>query len=176
MTNAAPPTPPLEGRAAKPRARRGYQLGLVTKYFESNRASFTEEALVQAARAQGYPEDVVDEARLRARASEASAPIRQRARRWIQAAYLVTFAVLTIGILANESLRFTGSYNWIAIPALGLTLGLALLVSFAWLRGRAGRAGDAATGIVVYLSVPIVLLVTVAGVCVATGLPIPRPG
>ena len=175
MTDPGPPTPPLEGRDAKPRARRGYQLGLVTTYFESNRASFTEDALAQAARAQGYPEDVVEEARLRARANEASAPIRHRARRWIQIAYLLTFAVLTIGILANESLRFTGSYNWIGIPALALILGLALLASFAWLRGRR-TVGVGPGGIVVLLSVPIVLLVTVAGVCVATGLPIPRPG
>jgi hypothetical protein len=176
MTDPATPAPSLEDPASLPRARRAYRVGLVTSYLETNRARFTEDALVQAARARGYPEDVVEEARLRARANEASAPIRQRARRWIQIAYLVTFAVLTIGILANESLRFPGSYNWIGIPALALTLGLALLVSFAWLRRRGGRAGDAATGIVVYLSVPIVLLVTVAGVCVATGLPIPRPG
>jgi hypothetical protein len=174
MTDPGPPTPPLEGRNAKPRARRAYQLGVVTTYFESNRGSFTEDALVQAARAQGYSDDVVDEARLRARANEASGPIRHRARRWIQVAYLVTFAVLAIGMLANESQRYMGSLIWFAFLALALTLGFALLASFAWLRGRR-TVGVGPGGIVLLLSVPVVLLVTVAGLCVASGLPIPRP-
>lgn len=173
MTDPGPPTPPLEGRAAKPRARRGYQLGLVTRYFESNRARFTEDALVEAARAQGYPEDVVEEARLRARAYEASGPIRHRARRWIQIAYLLTFAVLTTGMLVSEYAQRSGS-SYVGTAVLTVTLGLALLVSLAWLRGLR-TIGVGPGGIVVLLSVPVVLLVTVAGLCVASGLPIPRP-
>jgi predicted small integral membrane protein len=175
MTEPADPAPPLENRAAMPRARRAYHLGLVTKYLEANRARFTEEALVEAARAQGYPEDVVEEARLRARANEASAPIRHRARRWIQAAYLVTFAVLTIGMLASEYAQRSSS-SYIGTAVLAVTLGIALFVSLAWLRRRGGgTVGDRPVGMVILLSVPIVLLVAVAGLCVATGLPIPRP-
>lgn len=173
MTDPATQTPPLEDAASMPRARRGYHVGVVTKYLETNRARFTEEALVQAARARGYPEDVVEEARTRARANEASAPTRHRARRWILAAYLVTFAVLTIGMLVSEYAQRNGVAG-VGTAVLTVTLGIALLLSLAWLR-RGGKVGDGATGIVVLLSVPIVLLVTVAGLCVATGLPIPRP-
>jgi predicted small integral membrane protein len=173
MTDPADAAPPLEDRATKPRARRAYHLGLVTRYLETNRGQFTEEALVEAARAQGYPEDVVEEARLRARANEASAPIRKRARRWVQAAYLATFAVLTTGMLVSEYAQRSSS-SYIGTAVLTVTLGLALVASLAWLR-RGGKVGDGPGGIVVLLSVPIVLLVTVAGLCVASGLPIPRP-
>jgi hypothetical protein len=175
MTDPEAPTPTLEDPASMPRARREYRVGLVTRYFETNRGRFTEEALVEAARVRGYPEDVVEEARHRARVNEASAPNRHRAQRWIQVAYVVTFAVLTLGMLASEYAQRSSS-SYIGTAVLAVTLGIALLVSLAWLRrSRGGKVGDGPVGMVLLLSVPIVLLVAVAGLCVATGLPIPRP-
>ena len=157
-----------------PRARRAHRVWLVTSYLETNRARFTEEALVQAARSRGYTEDVVEEARLRARAIQDSAPTRLRARRWIVAAYALTFATLTIGMVIKGTAPGYGGMTGPGTLTLAVSLGLALLLSLGWLRSRRGHVGDGATGLIVLFSVPLVLLVTVAGVCVATGLPIPR--
>lgn len=175
MTEPAAPTPPLDELASMPSVSRGYQVSMVVRYIEVNRDRFTEDVLVRAARGRGYPEDVVEEARARARANERSAPARQRARRWIVAAYLLTFTVLTIGMHAN---RYAGEYwavAYIGTGVLALTLGLALLVSLGWLAWLGPRIADHAPGMVLILTVPIVLLVTVAGLCVSTAFPVPRP-
>jgi hypothetical protein len=50
----------------------------------------------------------------------------------------------------------------------------AFLISKVWVRSRAWEGGDAATGMAAFLSLPIVLLVVVAGLCIWTGYPIPR--
>ena len=54
-------------------------------------------------------------------------------------------------------------------------LGLALLVSLGWLRWQGSKVEQSTAGVALLLSVPVVLLVVVAGSCLATGLPIPRP-
>ncbi len=172
MSEPGLPTPLLDDPASMPRARRAYHVGVVTKYFETNRARVTEEALVEAARARGYPEDVVEEARARARANETSAPTRLRARRWIVAAYLLTFGALTIGMFINTQAAGYGT-GVIGMAFLAMTLGLAFLLSLGWLRWRGAKVVDPTMGTVMLLSLPLVLLVVVAGICVASGLPIP---
>ena len=128
---------------------------------------------MQAARDRGYPEDVLEEARARARARTAAAPARQRARRWVLLAYLITFALLTAGMLASENSRQYGA-AYIGTVVLAVTLGVALLLSLWWLRWRGSRDPSGA-GVAGLLSLPVLLLVGVAGSCLATGLPIPRP-
>jgi hypothetical protein len=150
------------------------RVSTVARYLETNRDRFTEDALIKAARDRGYPDDVLEEARARARAGGTAAPVRQRARRWVLIAYHVTFALLTVGMLASEYSRSYGA-AYIGSVVLAGTLGIALLVSLGWLRWQGGKVGQSAAGAAVLLSIPVVLLVVVAGSCLATGLPIPRP-
>jgi hypothetical protein len=174
MTETGSPAPSPEPRIVTPTGGHAERVATVVRYLGTNRDRFTEEALVKAARDAGYPDDVLEEARARARASATAAPIRQRARRWILIAYLLTFAVLTVGMLASEYSRQYGA-AYIGAVVLAGALGLALLVSLGWLRWQGSKVGQSAAGAAVLLSVPAVLLVVIAGSCLATGLPIPRP-
>jgi hypothetical protein len=174
MTGPGSPVPSSDPRIVTPTGGHAERVATVVRYLESNRDRFTEEALVEAARDAGYPDDVLQEARVEARASAGAAPIRQRARRWILVAYLLTFAALTGGMLASEYSRQYGA-AYIGAVILAGALGLALVVSLGWLRWQGAKVGQSAAGAAVLLSVPAVLLVVIAGTCLATGLPIPRP-
>jgi hypothetical protein len=88
-------------------------------------------------------------------------------------AYLITYAVLVAGMFASEYSRRYGGHV-IGAVILAALLGLALLISLWWLRDRAGKMNEAAAGLAALLSVPLVLLVAVAGLCISTGYPIPR--
>ena len=174
MTEPTAPAPAPDPRIVTPTGGHAERVSTVVRYLEKNRDKFTEDALVRAARDAGYPDDVLEEARARARAGAAGAPVRQRARRWVLVAYLLTFAVLTAGMLASESARrYGGAY--IAAVVLAVALGLGLAVSLWWLRRLGSNVKPSAAGAVLLLSLPAVLLVVVAGSCLATGLPIPRP-
>jgi hypothetical protein len=174
MTEANAPGSVPDPRIVTPTGGHADRVKTVARYLETNRDRFTEDVLVQAARDAGYPDDVLEEARGRARASAAAAPVTQRARRWIVIAYLLTFAVLTLAMLASEYARSYGA-AYIAAVVLAGALGLAFLISMAWLRWRGGSVDRSVTSAVVLLSLPVLLLVAVAGSCLATGLPIPRP-
>jgi hypothetical protein len=181
MSEPTPPTPPT-GQPTPPTRPtpqlppdRGTQVARAAQYFEANRSRFTEEALVRVARDEGYPDDVIEEARARARALDVTAPTRRRARQIILGAYLLTFVVLVVAMFSSAYARQYGGHV-IGSVILAVILGLAYLLSAAWLRWRGQRMEDPALGLVVLLSVPAVLLVIVAGACVATGLPIPRQG
>jgi hypothetical protein len=104
------------------------------------------------------------------RGVEAAAPVRQRARRIVLVAYLVTYAVLVAGMLLNPA-TFGG--NIVGIMILTPVLGVALLIALV-LVGRARARAGAELAIAGVLAIPIILLVVVAGICVASGLPIPR--
>ena len=173
MTETGTPTPPLDDAAALKGVSRGYLVSNLVHYVEVHGAAFTEEALLNSARRHGYPEDVVEEARARLHAQAASAPTRRRARRLILAAYALTFGVLAAGMLASGAARSYGA-GTIGTIILAVTLGLALLLSMGWLGWQGRKASADAASIVVFLSLPIILLVALAGMCVATGLPIPR--
>jgi hypothetical protein len=174
MTEPNAPASSPEQLIVTPTGGRAERVSTVARYLETNRDRFTEDALLKAARDRGYPDDVLEEARARARASATAAPVAKRARRWVLIAYLVTFALLTVGMLASESSRTYGA-AYIGTVVLAGTLGIALLVSLGWLRWQGRKIGQSAAGAAVLLSIPLVLLVVVAGSCLATGLPIPRP-
>jgi len=174
MTEPKAPAPSPDQLIVTPTGGHAERVSTVARYLETNRDRFTEDALIKAARDRGYPDDVLEEARARARASATAAPVRQRARRWVLIAYLVTFALLTVGMLASEYSRSYGA-AYIGTVVLAGTLGIALLVSLGWLRWQGGKVGQSAAGAALLLSIPVVLLVVVAGTCLATGLPIPRP-
>ena len=160
-------------RIAAPTGGHAERVSTVARYLDSNRDRFTEDALVRAARDRGYPEDVLEEARARARATVAAAPLTQRARRVVQAGYLLTFAVLAVAMFASEASQQYGGAN-IGTVILAVTLGIGLLVSLAWLRWLGDRVGQSAAATAALFSLPLVLLVVIAGSCIATGLPIPR--
>ena len=174
MTEPKAPAPSPDQLIVTPTGGHAERVSTVARYLETNRDRFTEDALIKAARDRGYPDDVLEEARATARASATAAPVAHRARRWVLIAYLVTFALLTVGMLASEYSRSYGA-AYIGTVVLAGTLGIALLVSLGWLRWQGRKVGRSAAGAAVLLSIPVVLLVVVAGSCLATGLPIPRP-
>lgn len=165
------PNVPTGQPASNIPASREEQLARVLRYFERNYGRFTEEAMVRRVRESGYPDDVIEEGRARLRTLDASQPTRSRARGWIYGAYLLTFVVLVTGMFTNES----QSYGAIGVAILAVTLGLAFLIARSWLGWRGRKLTDATTGFAVLLSVPLVLLVIVAGLCVASGMPISLP-
>ena len=174
MTEPKAPAPSPDQLIVTPTGGHAERVSTVARYLETNRDRFTEDALIKAARDRGYPDDVLEEARARARASATAAPVAQRARRWVLIAYLLTFALLTVGMLTSEYSRSYGA-AYIGTVVLAGALGITLLVSLGWLRWQGGNVGQSAAGAALLLSIPVVLLVVVAGTCLATGLPIPRP-
>lgn len=171
MTSEPPNVPTGKPGSTIP-ASREEQLVRVIRYLERNYGRVTEEVMVQRVRESGYPDDVIEDARTRLRELDATAPTRSRARRWIYGAYLLTFAVLVIGMFTNDS----QNYGAIGVAILAVTLGIAFLIARSWLGWRGRKLTDATTGFAVLLSAPLVLLVIVAGLCVASGMPISLPG
>ena len=173
MTGDTRPPAPADAPPPATSTSRADQVTALAAYLVANRGLFTDEALDQAALDGGYPKDVLAEARARAGADPTPA-IRQRARRWVLAAYGVTFLLLVLGMFANPAARSYGG-NVIGTMILAFSLGLALAIAL-WVVRRARPSPDVtgATVMTGILAIPILLLVIVAGMCVATGLPIPR--
>jgi hypothetical protein len=151
---------------------------MLTAYFWSNRDRFTEAALSSAAQAAGYsPDEIATAARyvVGRRADEAAAkPVKARARRFVLAGYGVTFLVFAAGFLRpsapeNTYLRGAGP---LALGILGITMLAALLIGLLWIALRRPAADQAEGALGVMLVVPFVLLVVVAGLCVATTSPL----
>jgi len=138
-------------------------------YLEANRGHYTDEALTEALLKEGYSQADVEEGFAELARAEASKPVRARARRLVLVAYGLTYAILVFGMLGTGYGYGSGIIGSIVLAvALGLALALALwLVRRSTDRGAEGGAAVMA-GI---LAIPIVLLVIVAGLCVATGLP-----
>ena len=198
----------------------------LAQYFLANQGSFTEEALVAAARRNGYSDDTIQAALAESRAAQSTGPTRSRAVKAIAIAYLVVYALLDVGMLLNRrptgqftpdagggililsislGVAFAASMVWVASrwvfgllffagmalasipgvqsflaypaytsPIAFATLGIAIagLVWLVWLR-RTGRPATGGSALEVLLAVPILLLLGVGGICVASGLPIP---
>ena len=171
--------------AGAPAPRRGdsgfdasFRPQILHEYFWSYRDRFTEAALAASAQTSGYTPDEIAAAITsvaRRRADEAAAkPVRARARRYVLAAYAITFVLFAIAFLrpsAPESgyLRGIGP---IALGILGFTMVIALLLGLAWVRSRRPPAERAESALGLMLAVPFVLLVLVAGLCVATTGPL----
>jgi hypothetical protein len=172
-TTPPQPSPDAPGTTA-PAPYPGQPVESLARYLELNQDRFTDEALGRAARDAGYPDAEIDQARARVRARAAAAPVRARATVAVLGAYLVTYAVLVAGMFASEYARRYGGHV-VGAVILAVLLGFALLISRWWLRDRGAKMSEAATGLAALISVPLVLLVAVAGICISTGYPIPRP-
>jgi hypothetical protein len=187
-------------------------------YVAANYGRFTDAAITSELTKAGY---AVEDIRAALAQAARTAPPSQtgRAIATILAAYALTFALLSLGMLANSSIS-QGSYanSAIGIMILGVSLGVALLLSLAWVGSRRIAALILAVLIVLYgvgtlqaglggiiviglgvglavlvlrqgpstrrstatlgtlLAVPVILLVIITGLCVATGMPIPSAG
>ena len=143
----------------------------LSEYFVAGSERYTPEALRQAAGESGFNPAEIDEAYDRAtkrqRVEELSRPIRRRARWIIVAAYGLVYAALALAFLGSEN-RYGGAT--IALAILTVVLLVALLISNAFLNRRTA-AGSLERALMTMLAVPLVLLVVVAGLCIATTNP-----
>ncbi|HEX5588991.1 MAG TPA: hypothetical protein VFX65_01710 [Candidatus Limnocylindrales bacterium] len=131
-------------------------------YVEENLDRFTAEALVDALVTAGHDADAATDAARRAVARRGAAPVRAQARQVFLVAYGLTYATLMIVLLASPS---RGGYGQLAAVILTVTLGLAAAISAGWL-----RRGRGPTSLLGLLSLPLVLLAAVGGIC-AMSLP-----
>lgn len=144
----------------------------LTDYFLAGTERYTPEALRQAASDAGFSPDEIDQAYGRAiarqRDEEIAGPIRRRARRIVLAAYGLVYAAFVAAFL---TVAYRLGAGIIAIVILSLVLLIALSISLAWVRRRRPAADQVEGALVTMLAVPFVLLVAVAGLCVAGTTP-----
>ena len=179
MTGSQPPeTPPADGSTGPRPAWEASVLPstehvrVLAEHFLRYRRTHTAEALGRAALTAGYSQEEIVAAINRVEAGlaaiEASAPKRALAQRAILAAYGLTYLVLAVALLNQANLYGFGA---IAVFILTPVLGLALLISMVWARWSGWARRGASVNIAVILSLPVILLVLVAGSCVVTTFP-----
>ena len=152
----APPADPALGSPPASAVQR------LAAYFTANRGRYTDEALEASARAAGHSDETIKAAFERARADAIAAPVRDRARRIVLWAYVVTFIALTAGMAVNNGPGLLASAGILLVS---------MLIGFALSRAMIRSAGPQAA-IAAILAGPVIVLVIVAGLCVATGLPL----
>jgi hypothetical protein len=144
----------------------------LSEYFQAGAERYTPEALRQAASEAGYSPAEIDEAYGRAttrqRDEELSRPLRRRARWIVLAAYGLVYVVFFLAFLGYDD-RYGAAT--ISLIVLTVVLGVALLISIRWVRGRRPSAEQLQGAMLTMLSLPLVLLVSVAGLCIATTRP-----
>jgi hypothetical protein len=144
----------------------------LSDYFLAGAERYTPEALIQAAMESGFSSEEIEEAHGRAierqRDEERAGPIRRRGRRIVLAAYGLVYAGFAI-LFLTVAYRFGAGI--IALILLGIVLLVALSISLAWVRSRHPSESEAGGALAAMLAVPFVLLVAVAGLCVAGTTP-----
>jgi cation transport ATPase len=182
MSNIQPPEPPQTPPTSGPAGPRPMQsppgwspaarVAILTDHFAANARSHTPEALGRAALEAGYTqEDVtaaIAAADARLTAAEASAPTRRLAQRTILAAYVVTYLLFAMVFLSQ---RFSYGIGPIALVILTVVMLVALGVSALWARRGTWSERGGSLDVGAILSVPIILLVLVAGTCAVTTFP-----
>lgn len=145
---------------------------VLADHFLRYRRTHTAEALGRAAMAAGYSQEEVVAAINAVDAglasAEASAPRRATAQRAILGAYGLTYLVFAVVFLTQP---FSYGIGVIALIILTVVLLVALGLSSLWFRRRTWRERGASVSVAAILSLPIVLLVLVAGTCAATTFP-----
>ena len=161
------PGPRVDPAAVRPEDRQR----TLEEHFLSHSRTHTQDALARAAIGAGYSQEEVSAAMAgaerRLAAAEASAPTRATAQRAILAVYGLTYLVFAV-VFLTQNTSGVGVYALIILTGV---LGLALGLSSMWARRRAWREGGASVSIAAILSVPLVLLVLVAGTCAVTTFP-----
>lgn len=149
---------------------------ILHEYFWSNRDRFTEAALVAAAQTSGYTADEIAAATgsvAKRHADETAAkPVKARARRFVLAAYGITFLVFAIAFLrpGTSQAAYVGGGALLLILAVAMLIALSL--GLAWVASRHPAAERAEAALGVMLAVPVVLLIVVAGLCAVTTGPL----
>lgn len=144
--------------------------GPLTTWLAANRGRFTDGALIEAAVAAGYGDEAIRAEMAGADDAVASGPVRARARRIVVVLYVGGYIVLVGGMIGFA--RYGTLTATAASLILGATMGTAFLVANAWL-GRRVRTASVSRALPMLLSVPVILWIAVAGLCVSTGYPFP---
>jgi hypothetical protein len=144
----------------------------LSEYFLAGAERYTPEALRGAASEAGFSADEIEEAYGRATKrqhdEEVARPLRRRARWAVLAAYGLVYAVFFVALLGSDD-RYGAAT--ISLIVLTVVLGVALLISIQWVGGRRPSAEQLQGAMLTMLSLPLVLLVSVAGLCIATTRP-----
>ena len=144
----------------------------LSEYFLAGAERYTPEALRGAASEAGFSGAEIEEAYGRAtkrqRDEELARPLRRRARAIVLAAYGLVYAVFFVAFLGYENQYGAAT---ISLIVLTIVLGVALLISIQWVRGRRPSAEQLRDGMFTMLVLPLVLLGSVAGLCFATTRP-----
>lgn len=144
----------------------------LSEYFVAGAERYTPEALRHAAGESGFSPDEIDEAYGRAAArqrdEQMAGPIRRRARWTVLAAYGLVYAAFFWAFLGYDDRYGVATFSLIVLT---VVLGVALLISIRWVRGRRPSAEQLQSAMLTMLSLPLVLLVSVAGLCIATTRP-----
>jgi hypothetical protein len=146
-----------------PRAAAGPDDPMLHAYLMANRGRYTDDALLEAAANAGYRREVVLEAIAALPPLESTAPTRKRAVLVVLGSYAVVFALLAASMAANGN----GNLNVI----LAISMGLGALISIPFLRRGPRMAPGAQLAMGGLIAVPLVLLVLIAGTCLASGMP-----
>lgn len=137
-------------------------------WLRENDARFTEDALVNALREQGYAEAEIAAALARRREEEPQSQgrdLRARAAVILIAGFLLTWVLLSIPLVNSEMMYGMGT---LASLILGAILGVIGFVTLAVIAANRSLRRGAEGALVAVLAVPFVLLFAVAGLCVIT--------
>jgi hypothetical protein len=134
-------------------------------WVEQHRTTFTAAALEKAAIDAGYTREEFGEALAEAAAGEAAKnlkPLRSRARFVVLAGYAIVWGLFATAFLTRDYMYGIGP---LALTILTVFLGCALFVSWLWLGARHPDPTDVNRAMAVLLSLPVVLLLVVGGLC-----------
>ncbi len=138
-------------------------------WLRGHQATFTRDALASGLRDAGYSEAEIAAAFERAAIEPAPRDLRSRAAAILIVAFLGTWLVLVLRMIAMAG---TGGFVGMAAVILGAILLVIGAISFAGIESSS-RLRKGSTGMLIgILAVPFVLLVIVAGLCVATTGPL----
>jgi hypothetical protein len=141
---------------------KGDRVDALARYLGSHEGQFTPEALRQAAIDAGYTPDEIEQAADRVRRAAAIRPIRARAQWIVLGAYALVWVLFASVYLTRDYSYGMGSVlQGILTISLLIALGLSLL----WLRWRRPDPSTVGRATAVFLALPVILLVGVAGLC-----------
>jgi hypothetical protein len=142
-------------------------------WIKRHRSTYTDTALGESAVSVGYTRAefdgalaLVDADLARAEADrqrrEAVKPVRDVTRRVILISYGLVWLLFAVAYLTNETLYGAGQ---VAQGILTVALGISLIASWDWTRRRRPDPANLGRAFIVLLSLPMVLLLVVGGLC-----------
>ena len=160
-------TPPDRSKdAAGWVAGRGDRVAALSEYFIAHADRFTAEALRTAAADADFTPEEIDRAlelvAARHRADEVVLPLRRQARSIVIGAYVIVW-LLFGSVYLTQRMIYDAGVILQGILTVALLIGLAL--SLLWVRGRHPDPTTVARAMVVFLVVPFIFLVGIAGLC-----------